>query len=346
MSNKSLNIQILGESHAEKIGVIVEGFPAGAKVDLDALKAFLSRRAPGKGDWATPRKEADLPHFVSGIEDGVLNGEVFEAAIYNTNIRPQDYANVQTVPRPGHADYGSWIKYGRIPTGGGKWSGRMTAPLCIAGGICKQLLEGEGIEIKAHIRRVGDVCDEPLTAETKVGEVFPTVSEAAAEGMKAVIDEARTRLDSVGGEIGCIITGVKAGVGDALFDGIEAEIARMAFAIPAVKGIEFGTTKDYGSANNDAFIVEDGKVSTLTNNCGGILGGISTGMPIEFKLLIKPTPSIGIEQRSVNLETMEEESITVNGRHDPCILPRAVPVVEAAAAIAIYNLINEENNGY
>lgn len=351
MSNNSLNIQIFGESHAEKIGVVVEGFPAGVRVDLEALRAFLSRRAPGKGDWATPRKEADLPHFISGIEiagetEGTLTGEVFEAAIYNTNIRPQDYTNVQTVPRPGHADYGSWVKYGRIPTGGGKWSGRMTAPLCIAGGICKQLLEAKGIEIKAHISRIADVCDEPITSESEVGKIFPTVSEEAADKMKAVIDEARGRADSVGGDIGCIITGVKEGLGDALFDGIEGEIARMAFAIPAVKGIEFGTTRDYGSENNDAFIIKDGRVATATNNCGGILGGIATGMPIEFKVRIKPTPSIGIEQRSINLETMEEASITVNGRHDPCILPRAVPVVEAAAAIAIYNLLKEANNGY
>lgn len=345
MSDNKLDIRIYGESHAECIGVVVEGLPAGKRIDMDELKAFLGRRAPGKGDWSTPRKEADLPEFVSGLVDGVTDGKTLEAVIRNTNTRPQDYANVQTVPRPGHADYGSWVKYGHIPTGGGKWSGRMTAPLCIIGGICKQLLAEEGIEIQAHIKRILDMCDEPLEAGSEIG-LFPTVSKSTGEKMQEAIREAKEAGDSLGGDIGCAIRGVRAGVGDALFDGIEAEIARLVFAIPAVKGIEFGTVRDCGVENNDAFVVVDGRVETATNNCGGILGGISTGMPIEFTVKLKPTPSIGVEQDSVDLETMQPAKLKIEGRHDPCILPRAVPVVEAAAAIAIYNLINGENCGY
>ncbi|MDD5824083.1 MAG: chorismate synthase [Firmicutes bacterium] len=346
MSDNRLDIRIYGESHADCIGVVAEGLPAGKKIDMDALKGFLARRAPGQGDWSTPRKEPDLPEFASGLveKDGewVTDGRTLEAIIRNTNRRPQDYANVQTVPRPGHADYGSWVKYGHIPSGGGKWSGRMTAPLCIIGGICKQLLAEDGIEIKAHIIRLLEYCDDAMEENSVVREGFPTISERAADSMKKAIQNARSVGDSIGGEIECMITGVKAGVGDALFDGMEAEIARMIFAIPAVKGIEFGTMRECGVDNNDAFVVEDGVVKTATNNCGGILGGISTGMPIVFATKVKPTPSIAIEQDSVDLETMQPVKLKVQGRHDPCILPRAVPVVEAAAAIAIYNLINGE----
>lgn len=346
---RTLDIRIYGESHAECIGVIAEGLPKDAVVNLNELKTFLARRAPGNNEWSTPRKEADLPNFLRGAGvDGdrlVLSGGLFDARINNTNVRSKDYENVARVPRPGHADFGSWVKYGEIRPGGGKWSGRMTAPLCIIGGIVKQLLEQDGIEIKANIHRIADVCDSKLEADSCVG-TFPTVSEEAETRMREVIARAKENGDSVGGEISCIITGVRAGIGDALFDGVEAEIARMAFAIPAVKGIEFGSTKDYGSENNDDFIVKDGKVETATNNAGGVLGGITTGMPIEFKLKIKPTPSIAIEQRSVNLDNMKEVSLKVEGRHDPCILPRAVPVVEACAAIAVYNLIRGEEDEY
>lgn len=313
MSNNHLQIEIYGESHAEKIGVIIDGLPAGFRVDITELEAFLSRRAPGNSPCSTARREPDKPVFVRGLPEGVTDGGTLEAFIVNQDVRKEDYEKFSTVPRPGHADYGAWLKTGRIPSGGGRWSGRMTALLCIAGGICKQILAAEDIEIEAEISRLG-------------GD----------------IEEAKSRGDSVGGDISCRITGVKAGVGNALFDGIESEIARLAFAIPAVKGIEFGDTKDYGSENNDAFVIEDGEVRTATNNCGGILGGISTGMPIEFKLRFKPTPSIGIEQDSVDLETMQPAKIKIEGRHDPCILPRALPCVEAVAAIAIYSMLQNE----
>lgn len=342
MDKKAIKIEIYGESHADCIGVKAEGLTSGFRVDMDELKAFLARRAPGSGEWTSARREADVPEFVSGLVDGVTDGAVLEAVIRNTDVRSKDYESIRTIPRPGHADYASWLKCGSIPAGGGRWSGRMTAPLCVVGGICKQMLAAEGIEIHAHIRSLLDIDDEPLVPGTEIGESFPTVSLRAAERMKQAIADAKAAGDSLGGAVGCLVTGVRAGVGDALFDGVEAELARMMFAIPAVKAIEFGETKDYGSENNDAFVVSDGNIKTATNNCGGVLGGVTTGMPIEFSVKIKPTPSIGIEQDSVDLSTMQPAKLKGNGRHDPCILPRAVPVVEAAAAIAIYNLINGE----
>ncbi len=342
MDKNKLKIRIYGESHADCIGVVAEGLQAGFRVDMEELAAFLARRAPGGSEWSTARMEADVPEFLSGLTDGVTDGEPLESVIRNKDRKPEDYANVRTVPRPGHADYGAWLKYGSIPSGGGKWSGRMTAPLCIVGGICRQMLAASGIEVRAHISRILDVEDDKLAGGSCIGEDFPVVSPSAGEQMKNIIADAKARGDSVGGEVECVITGVQAGVGDALFEGVEAELARMMFAIPAVKGIEFGETKDFGSGNNDAFTVEDGTVRTATNNCGGVLGGITTGMPIEFKLRFKPTPSIALEQDSVDLATMQPAKLAVQGRHDPCILPRAVPVVEAAAAIAIYNLINGE----
>ncbi len=335
-----IKVKIYGASHSEKIGVTVRGIPAGTAIDMEDLKAFLRRRAPGKYPWETPRKEADEPVFLSGIEDGVTTGDTIEAVIYNTNIRPADYD--LTVPRPGHADLGSWLKYGRIESGGGRWSGRMTAPMCIAGGICKGILRGMGIEISAHISELAGITDDE---EGTLKDGFPVYSDEAGERMIDEIMKAKEDGDSIGGIIGCTVTGMPAGLGDALFEGIEGRIAEAVFAIPAVKGIEFGDTKMKGSENNDAIITAGNRVVTETNNHGGILGGISTGMPVTFSVKVKPTPSIGKTQRSVDLETMEEIEMTVKGRHDPCILPRAVPCVEAACAIALLDIIEEENNG-
>ena len=334
---RKLSVDIYGASHDEKIGVKLAGIPAGIKIDMDELSAFLKRRAPGKNPWETPRKEADEPVFLSGLDGDVTNGETIEAVIYNKNIRPSDYS--VTVPRPGHADYTSWIKYGRIETGGGKWSGRLTAPLCIAGGICKGILKDKGIEINAHIFELAGITDDE---EGNLDSDFPVYSPSAKEKMIDKILAAKAEDDSLGGIIGCTVTGMPAGIGDALFDGMEGRIAEAIFGIPAVKGIEFGDTKMTGSENNDAFVVVNGEVRTATNNHGGILGGISTGMPVTFKVKVKPTPSIGKVQKSVDLETMEEVETVVKGRHDPCILPRAVPCVEAACAIALLDMLEEE----
>lgn len=349
---QNIRVSIYGASHAPQIGVTVEGLPKGAPVDVEKLQAFLTRRAPGRNEWSTPRKEADAPEFISGLEDGIITGEKLEAIIRNTNTRPQDYGNVITVPRPAHADYPSWVKQGKIETGGGRWSARMTAPLCIAGGIVLQLLEEMGITIKAHIKSIGGIEDVAFSGGEVSEEVdteFPVIDKEQGEKMKALIRETKKAGDSVGGIIECEIRGMKPGIGDALFGGLESSISQSIFAIPAVKGIEFGcgfkVAEMKGSQNNDPFIIKDGRVETVTNNHGGILGGMSSGMPIIFRAALKPTPSIGMEQQSVNLATMEPATLAVKGRHDPCIVPRAVPVVEAAAAIAIYDVILGEING-
>ena len=316
---------VWGQSHAPGIGVTVEGLPAGFRPDWENLSAFLARRAPGKSDLATPRKEADEPEVLSGLNpDGLCCGAPMTVLIRNANTRSGDYENLRRVPRPGHADLVSWLKYGsgRDVPGGGQFSGRLTAPLCVAGGLALQLLAAQGVSIHARAAAIG-------------GETEP-------DAMRRVIEQAKAAGDSVGGIIECVCEGVPAGLGDPMFDGMENRLSRILFGIPAVKAVEFGAgfgaASLRGSECNDPFYVdENGAVRSKTNRAGGILGGITTGMPVVFRLAVKPTPSIGIEQDSVDLETNTNTKLTVQGRHDPCIVPRAVPVVEAAAACAIYD---------
>ena len=344
-----IKLTIFGQSHGPAIGMTLDGIPAGLKVDLDALQAFLNRRAPGQNDYSTPRREADMPEFLSGIVDGYTCGAPITAIIRNTNTRSGDYKELKDCPRPGHADYTAQIKYGgsQDVAGGGHFSGRLTAPLCIAGGLCKQWLEKKGIQIAAHIVAIGGVVDEPVYLDwvdpdfSKIRTDFPVLNPEAGEKMRQVIAAARANGDSVGGLIECIATGIPAGIGDPMFGGMESRIAQIVYGIPAVKGLDFGSgfSGSYmlGSENNDAFAVRDGKVVTLTNNAGGILGGITTGMPLVFQAAIKPTPSIALPQRTISLSAMEERTLEVKGRHDPCIVPRAVPVIEAAASIAVFD---------
>lgn len=342
---RNINVRIYGESHAEKIGVIIEGIEKGMPIDHDALRGFMARRAPGKNPWSTPRKEDDEPVFLSGVEEGITTGETIEAVIFNRNIRPGDYDNIKTVPRPSHADYPAWVRYGEIPSGGGRFSGRMTAALCVAGCLCKQWLESEGVIIKAHIYSIGDIRDGEMDVESRTGVDFATVSEKAGEEMKGLIAEVHSRGDSVGGVIECKVFGMPTGVGEPIFGSLEGAICQSVFAVPAVKGIEFGrgfdSAKITGSENNDPFRIEEGRVVTSSNNHGGILGGLTSGMPLVIRTAMKPTPSIGIEQRSVDLARMEDAEIKVKGRHDPCIVPRAVPCIEAAVAIAVYDAFSE-----
>jgi len=347
----NLKLSIFGQSHGAAIGMTLDGIPAGLPVDLDELRAFLDRRAPGRSELTTPRKEADQPEFLAGLLDGHTCGAPIAAVIHNTNTRSRDYDNLKSVPRPGHADFTAHVKYGGFgdAAGGGHFSGRLTAPLCIAGGLCKQWLRELGIEVHAHIVSIGGVSDSPQRLNFVKPEVdgldeyFPVRSREAKEAMTAKILRAKEKGDSVGGEVECVITGLPAGVGEPMFGGIESKIAQIVYGIPAIKAVEFGLgsliSQFRGSMVNDAFTVEDGSVKTATNYCGGILGGISTGMPVIFKVAIKPTPSIGKQQQSVNLDTLEPATLEIQGRHDPCIVPRAVPVLEAAAAIAIYDLI-------
>ena len=344
-----LHLTIFGQSHAPAIGMTLEGLPAGEAIDMEALQDFLNRRAPGQNEWSTPRKEADVPEFLSGLVGNVTCGTPLTAIIRNTNTRSGDYAGLSVVPRPGHADFTAAVKYGGHAdfAGGGAFSGRLTAPLCIAGGICLQLLRRRGITVISRIAAIGGVTDTaPLTAST-AGKPFPVVEDAAGEAIRAAIAAAKAEGDSVGGIIECAVLGLPVGLGGPLFDGMEGKIASIIFGIPAVKGIEFGAgfaaAALRGSENNDAFTVENGTVKTVTNHCGGILGGITNGMPLTFRTAFKPTPSIAKEQQSVNLTSLTPETLRVQGRHDPCIVPRAVPCVEAAAAVAVYDALLGEH---
>ncbi len=353
---KDLSVAIFGQSHGKAIGVELDGIPAGEKIDEEKLQQFLDRRKPGQGPMTTLRKETDTPVFLSGVQDGVTVGFPICAIIKNADQHSHDYSNLLTNPRPSHADYTAYLKYGpsRDMRGGGHFSGRLTAPICIAGGICLQMLERRGIRIGAHLQQVYDVKDEkfPLypTAELfdEIASRTPAViNPEAGEKMEARILEARNNLDSVGGIIECAITGIPAGLGDPMFEGIESRLAEVLFGVPAVKGVEFGNGFDavnlHGSENNDPFILRDGKIATETNNAGGINGGITNGMPIVFRVLLKPTPSISQTQRTVNLETMEETDLVIKGRHDPCVAVRAVPVIEAAAATVVTDILLGEN---
>ena len=343
---ENLKLSIFGQSHGSAIGMTLDGIPAGNPVDFEKLQDFLNRRAPGQNDWSTPRREEDRPEFLSGIVDGYTCGAPLAAVIYNKNTRSQDYSKLKDIPRPGHADYTAQVKYGGFQdaAGGGHFSGRLTAPLCIAGGLCKQWLEGMGIRIGAHIHSIGalvydDLFDEMEPDLNAVHPDFPVINHSVAERMKTEIANAHHNGDSICGDIECAVTGLPAGIGEPMFGGFESRIAQILYGIPAVKSLEFGEMYTYGSINNDAYTMENGTVKTQTNHCGGILGGITNGMPVLFRVGIKPTPSISLPQRSVNLKTGDIATLQIKGRHDPCIVPRAVPVVEAAAAIAIYDMM-------
>ncbi len=345
---KNIKIEVFGESHAEKIGVKIQGLPKGEFIDMNAVQAFCALRAPGQNEFSTPRREQDKINVLSGLdENSCLTGELFEAVIYNTNTRSNDYEN--TIPRPSHADYPSFVKYGKIFAGGGKYSGRLTACLCIAGGIFLQLLGEEGITVDAHILSIGKINDTPFDAlsneETQIyKKPFAVIDEAVMDKMKQVILSAREQGDSVGGKIECKISGLPVGIGDGIFDGLDGHISSAIFGIPAVKGIEFGlgfsSTELLGSENNDQLYF-DKTVKTYTNNAGGIVGGMTNGMPVTFTVAFKPTPSIFKEQKSVDLKTNENVVLSVKGRHDPCIVQRAIAPVISAAAIAVYDLMQE-----
>lgn len=311
---RTLKLKVSGASHAPYLEFVLEGFPDGVRIDEDALRAFMERRAPGRDGLSTQRRETDEIEWISRTDPIV-------GRIANRDMRPSDYGAERTVPRPGHADFGQWVERGRIPTGGGENSGRLTAPICAAGGLCLQFLASRGIEVHARVESAGGDSADP----------------------DAAIAAARDAMDSVGGIVSCEATGMPAGLGGALFDGIETELAGAIFAIPGVKGIEFGNgfaaAALRGSENNDEFVVQDGEVRTATNRHGGILGGRTTGMPITFRVAMKPTPTIFKPQRSVDLATMQPATCEMKGRHDPCIARRAAPVVEAIAAFVLADAI-------
>ena len=315
----SFNIEYIGTSHGSSVGVIASGLPAGEAVDVDELQAFLRRRSPGTSSTVSARTEPDEPIIKSGITNGVTDGDPLEIEILNVDVKDDDYSDLRDIPRPGHADYTAYVKYGSDydMTGGGQFSGRLTAPLCALGGICLQVLKRRNISISASIVKTGNV------------------------------DDAISHGDSVGGIIECQIDELPAGIGGPFASGLESRLASALFAIPAVKGVEFGAGFSIadlrGSECNDEYVISNGQVKTKTNNCGGILGGISNGMPIVFRVAFKPTPSISLPQQSVNLETMEEVTINIKGRHDPCIALRSAPIVEAASAICLTEILSEED---
>ncbi|MBR2453982.1 MAG: chorismate synthase, partial [Clostridia bacterium] len=348
---KNIRLYIDGNSHGPSISMKLEGFPAGLEVDMDELCAFLARRAPGGEVFSTKRKEDDAPVFLSGIKDGVTTGGTIHAVIYNKDAHPSDY-DFKDTPRPSHADYTAVMKYGKDVdiSGGGHFSGRLTAPYCIAGALCKQYLKQYGIDVFAHIFSVGDACDTPFDAvnvgkkeaEMLKNSRFAVLDAEKGEKIKEIIDAARRDGDSVGGIVECAVTGCPAGLGEHLFAGVEGRIADALYSIPAVKGVDFGAgfgvASMKGSECNDAFTVNDGKIATKTNNCGGILGGMTSGMPIICRAAFKPTPSISKEQCTVSISKMEECKISIHGRHDPCITVRAVAAVEAAVAVAVMDI--------
>ena len=351
---EKVKIMIFGQSHSEAIGVVIDGLPVGEEIDMEAVRKFMERRAPGKNAYSTPRREADLPHVVSGLFEGKTCGAPICAVIENTNTRSKDYDKLKDLPRPGHADFTAWVKYkgANDHRGGGHFSGRLTAPLCFAGAVCMQILERRGIHIGAHILSIKGVRDTPFdavavdadTLKSVTEKTFPVQEDAAGEAMQATIAAAREKADSVGGIIECAAVGLPVGVGEPMFDGLESRLAAAVFAIPAVKGVEFGkgfgAAELLGSENNDSFAYQaDGTVRTTTNHHGGSLGGISSGMPLVFRAAFKPTPSIGQEQATISIGKKENAALAVVGRHDPCIVPRAVPCVEAAAAVALLDLL-------
>lgn len=354
--NGGISVSLFGESHGKGIGVVLDNLPAGEPLDLDEIGVFMARRAPKKDGTSTMRSEKDIPDILSGFYEGKTTGTPLAAVIFNTDQHSQDYGNISHVARPAHADYTGYLRYNGAndPRGGGHFSGRITAPLVFAGAVCAQILKHRGITTGAHIRSIKGISDESfdpmnITAEqleAVKSRSFPVISDDAEQKMRGEILAARESLDSVGGIVECAAVGFPAGVGSPMLDGLENVISRLVFAIPAVKGIEFGVgfgcADLFGSENNDEFALRNGKVVTITNNHGGILGGISSGMPIIFRAAFKPTPSISRTQNSVDFKDMTEQQLLIKGRHDPCVVPRAVPCVESALNIALVSALAAE----
>lgn len=354
MWGSKIKLSIFGESHGNAIGITIDGLPAGFSIDMDKIMMEMARRAPGKSSLSTPRKESDIPEILSGYFEGKTTGTPLCAIIRNSNTKSKDYSKLKDVMRPGHADYTGAVRYKGFNDyrGGGHFSGRITAPLVFAGAICKQILEVKGIIVSAHINSIGkikdcsflesDISDELLNSFKE--KELPLINTKLEDEMRQEILSARSSGDSIGGTIECAILGVSPGIGEPFFDSVESTLAHLMFSVPAVKGIEFGKgfdiSKMRGSEANDEYYLENGNIKTKTNNNGGILGGITNGMPIIFNVAIKPTASIFKEQNTVNIVTMEETTLCIEGRHDPCIVQRALPVIEAVAAIGITELMN------
>ncbi|WZL73190.1 chorismate synthase [Clostridiaceae bacterium 35-E11] len=354
---RNIRYSIFGESHGEGIGIVLDGLPSGIALDMEAIKKELSRRRPGQNPFSTPRQEKDQFEILSGYFHDRTTGTPLCAVIYNTNQHSKDYDALKTVMRPGHADYTGYMKYKGFQDyrGGGHFSGRLTAPMVFAGAVAKQILKAKGIIIGSHIAQIGNVYDQYFDdvaisfEEMKQlqNKDFPVIDEEKGAAMKELILQTKSQQDSIGGMIEAAILDLPVGIGEPFFDSVESILSHLLFSIPAVKGVEFGTGFDIsqmkGSQANDEFYVKDGEIKTVTNHNGGILGGITNGMPLIFRVAFKPTPSIGKIQKTIDIFKKENREIKVQGRHDPCIVLRAVPVVEAAAAIGILDLLLAHN---
>jgi chorismate synthase len=353
MWGQTLKISLFGESHGPGIGVVIDGLPSGHRLDEEAIRQFMLRRAPGRSPWSTRRQESDETEILSGLYGGRTTGAPLAALIRNTDARSADYGDLVNKPRPGHADLAGSFRYQGFqdPRGGGHFSGRLTAPMTFAGALCRQILLEKGLWIAAHVYEIAGIPDEPFNPvdpdEKRLAALaakpFPVLDDAAGARMIEAVEKARLSADSVGGVIETIIAGLPAGLGDPIFEGLESRLSSLVLGIPAVKGIEFGSgfssARMTGSIHNDTPVIVDDKIRFRTNHSGGIQGGISNGMPVVFRIAVKPTPSIGQEQQTINLSEMNEEQLIIKGRHDPCIVPRAVPVAEAAAAIFALDLM-------
>lgn len=349
----NIRLSVFGESHGEAIGCVIDGLPCGIMLDTEKIKKEMKRRAPGRDKSATPRKEADEPEILSGVLNGKTTGAPLAMIIKNTNTKSGDYENIMKLPRPGHSDYPAYVKYSgnNDIRGGGHFSGRLTAPLVFAGAVAKQILSQKGITIGSHIKKIGSAEDAGFDKNNISAEqlealrssLFAVINSEKEAEMRSVIEAARLQGDSVGGIIECAAVGLPVGIGGNMFDTVESRLSAALFGIPAVKGVEFGAGFGFadmtGSRANDAYEIKDGKVALKTNNNGGVLGGMTSGAPIVFSVVIKPTPSISAQQDSVNLQTMENEKLVIKGRHDPCIVPRALPVVEGVCAFALLDLM-------
>jgi len=353
MWGNKLKVSIFGESHGAGIGITIDGLPSGIEIDMEEVLKEMARRAPGKSKLSTARKEGDQTEILSGFFEGKTTGTPLCAVIRNSDQHSKDYGKLKDLMRPGHADYPGFIRYNGFNDyrGGGHFSGRITAPLVFAGAVCKQILNIKGINVGAHVKSIGTIYDKSfdeveLTKELldnlKINEL-PLLCSEKEEMMRNAILEARSDCDSVGGTIECTVIGIDAGVGNPFFDSVESTLAHLMFSVPAVKGIEFGKGFEMselrGSQCNDEYYYDGDKVKTYTNNNGGITGGITNGMPILFKVGIKPTPSIAKKQRTIDIEEKKESELIIEGRHDPCIVQRAVPVIEAVTAIGILDLV-------
>jgi chorismate synthase len=378
----NFRITVFGESHGPAVGVVIDGLPAGTLIDADYIAEKMARRAPGRDEFSTSRKEPDKPVILSGVKDGRSTGAPLTAIIENTNTRSQDY---DTLLRPSHADWTAFIKYGQYAdrSGGGRFSGRLTAPLVFAGAIAQQILQGAGIYIYGRIKSIGDIRDEidltkctlqdenpssraksqeentsswaksqdpafELDLDRELSKIksianktFPADDSVETDFKKNIL-EAKQDGDSVGGSIEVVVVGNTAGIGEPFFDSIESTLSGLYFSVPAVKGVEFGRGFEIstlrGSEANDPIRIKDGKLYSAGNNNGGILGGIANGMPIISRVAIKPTASISKKQDMVDAVSMSEVNAEIKGRHDPCIVPRAVPVIEAVTAIGLLDL--------